>query len=103
MDRWLAQIGDNPSLPEKELVSKLWDGKEKKPKTAAPKLNIVGKKIAISCDTKGASIGYKTNPKDISWQIYTKPIILNPNQTLLVKSHRIGYDSSEIVTVKPPN
>ena len=85
------------------MVSKLWNGKEKKPKTAEPKLKIVGKKIAISCDTKGASIGYKTNPKDISWQIYTKPIILNPNQTLLVKSHRIGYDSSEIVTVKPPN
>lgn len=103
MDKWLAEIGDNPNLSEKELVEKLWNGKEKKPKTVAPKLSIVGKKIEISCDTQGASIGYKTNPKDISWQIYTKPIILESNETLLVKAHRIGYESSEIVTVKTPN
>ncbi|MFK8060147.1 MAG: sulfatase-like hydrolase/transferase [Polaribacter sp.] len=103
MDRWLTQIGDNPSLPEKELVAKLWNGKENKPKTAAPKVIFTDGKATISSATKGASIGYKINPKAISWQIYTEPITLETNQTLLVKSHRIGYESSEVVTVKNPN
>ncbi len=102
MDRWLTQIGDNPSLPEKELVAKLWNGKKNKPKTAAPKVVIADGKATISSATKGASIGYKTNPKDISWQIYTTPFEVKPNETLLVKSHRIGYDSSEVITVKNP-
>ena len=100
MDRWLTQIGDNPSLPEKELVAKLWNGKEKKPKTAVPKLKIVGKKIAISCDTKGASIGYKTNPKAKSWTVYSGPFNIKSTEMLLVKAHRIGYEPSKDVKVK---
>ena len=103
MDRWLAQIGDNPSLPEKELVAKLWNGKGNKPQTATPKAIFADGKVTISSATKGASIGYKTNPKDISWQIYTTPFEVKPNETILVKSHRIGYESSEVITVKNPN
>jgi arylsulfatase A-like enzyme len=100
MDRWLAQIGDNPSLPEKELVEKLWDGKENKPKTAKPILKSVNGKIEITCSTKGASIGYKTSEKANSWAVYSKPLELKNTEKLIVKAHRIGYEPSEILVIK---
>lgn len=100
MDRWLIEIGDNPNLPEKELVTKLWNGKKTKPETAKPVVEYKNNKIEINCDTKGASIGYKTNPKAKSWQVYSKPFEIKENKTLLVQAHRIGYKPSEIITVK---
>ena len=100
MDRWLIQIGDNPHLPEKELVAKLWNGKKNKPKTSAPNVVFTNGKAIISSATKGASIGYKTNPKALSWRIYTEPFEVEKNQTLLVKSHRIGFESSKLMVFK---
>ncbi|WP_298878646.1 sulfatase [uncultured Polaribacter sp.] len=100
MDRWLIQIGDNPDLPEKELVAKLWNGKKNKPKTSAPNVVFTNGKAIISSATKGASIGYKTNPKALSWRIYTEPFEVEKNQTLLVKSHRIGFESSKLMVFK---
>ena len=100
MDRWLAEIGDVPNLPEKELVAKLWDGKKTKPKTANPVPVIKNGKIAISCDTKGASIGYKTNPKAKSWSVYSGPFKIKSTEMLVVKAHRIGYEPSKDVKVK---
>jgi arylsulfatase A-like enzyme len=100
MDRWLAEIGDDPSLPEKELVTKLWSGKNTKPKTAMPIVTLKNGKVVISCSTEGASIGYKTNPKSTSWKVYSKPFEIDSTKTLLVKTHRIGFLPSEDVKLK---
>ncbi|WP_159951763.1 sulfatase family protein [Polaribacter septentrionalilitoris] len=100
MDRWLTEIGDVPNFPEKELVAKLWDGKKTKPKTANPVTVIKNGKIVISCDTKGASIGYKTDPKAKSWTVYSEPVKIKSTEMLLVKAHRIGYEPSKDVEVK---
>ena len=103
MDSWLTSINDNPSLPEADLVKKLWNNKEEKPTTENPVVNFTDNKVVINCKTVGASIGYKTNSKAKSWSIYTEPIELKSNQNLLVKSHRIGYQPSEIINIKTPN
>ena len=98
MDRWLAQIGDDPNMPEKELVVKLWDGKRTKPETATPSVKFKKGKASINCKTEGASIGYKTNPKAQSWKVYSKPFEVKPEDKLIVKAHRIGYLPSEDVS-----
>ncbi|PWG06688.1 sulfatase family protein [Polaribacter aquimarinus] len=91
MDRWLADIGDNPNLPETELVKRLWKGENSKPKTAKPVVTLKNGKIAISCDTKGASIGYKIDQNSNSWKVYSEPFDVKSNKVLLVKAHRIGF------------
>lgn len=99
MDRWLSEIKDIPNLPEKELVTKLWNGKKTKPITEDPVVHFENNKVKISCDTEGASIGYKTNPKAKSWSVYSKPFSIESKENLLVKAHRIGYVPSKSIQV----
>jgi arylsulfatase A-like enzyme len=103
MDRWLNTVGDQPNLPEKELVSKLWDVKDIQPKTKSPIVDILDNKIVISSETEGASIGYKIisangeEPK--SWSVYNKQLNnFNKGSRLLAQAHRIGFEPSDIIT-----
>jgi len=103
MDRWIERIGDQPNLPEKELVSQLWSGNESKPKTSAPQVISSGGKIRITCFTDGASIGFKivhqgeTPPE--AWTVYQTPIELEQHSKLIVMAHRIGFEPSEILEI----
>ncbi|SEQ76680.1 Arylsulfatase A [Hyunsoonleella jejuensis] len=102
MDKWLKVIGDNPNLPERELIKKLWNGKTTQPITSAPVINNDNEKISITCETEGASIGYKIvksgEKVPPSWEVYQKPLVLPEGTRLQVKSHRIGFKASAIVT-----
>jgi arylsulfatase A-like enzyme len=98
MDRWLSEIKDNPNLLEKDLVAKLWNGKKSQPVTADPVVQFRNNKVIINCNTKGASIGYKTNPKANNWQVYSAPFEVKSTKTLLVQAHRIGYIPSKTIT-----
>lgn len=99
MDRWLAAIGDQPNLPERELIDQLWDGKDQQPETAAPSVSQSDGKVVISCATQGASIGYKVvGPDGVapkSWSVYTGPISADSKDVVKVQAHRIGYKASE--------
>jgi len=103
MDRWLNDVGDQPNLPESELINKLWEGKEKQPKTINPVISISENKISINTETEGASIGYKiisgngVAPK--SWSVYNSPLNdIKKGSRLLIQAHRIGFKPSEIIT-----
>ena len=58
-------------------------------------------KIHISCQTKGASLGYKIIEPDAvkpkAWSIYQKPFIVPQGSTILVQAHRIGFKPSEVI------
>jgi arylsulfatase A-like enzyme len=101
MDKWLEAIGDNPDLPEGDLIKKLWNGSDTQPKTSAPTIITKNGKVTINCDTEGASIGYRisTNQGKTSkvWQIYQEPFELPLNAKLEVQSHRIGFKPSKIL------
>ncbi len=103
MDRWLTDIGDQPNLPEAELVNQLWQGSDQKPVTANPEISIADGKLNISCDTEGASIGYKFVNNDGSeppaWSVYTQDIKAPATGDIVVQAHRIGYEPSEVVQV----
>lgn len=99
MDRWIQEIGDQPNLPEAELISQMWDSKDKQPVTADPVIAINDGKVAITCATEGASIGYqikiKNGKETASWAIYQETIVLPEGATIMVKAHRIGYKQSK--------
>nr|WP_319509511.1 sulfatase [uncultured Draconibacterium sp.] len=101
MDRWIAEIGDQPNLPEAELIGQLWNGAETQPKTADPVISMAEREVSISCPTKGASIGYKIVGIDgvepMSWSVYQDAFALPEGAKLLVKAHRIGYKPSNVV------
>lgn len=98
---WVAAAKDKNIQPETELFKELWpDGKQ--PLTAQPILKLGSNTIAIKCDTKGASIGYKLiakgeNPGNTDWQIYSRPFKPEPGKELVVIAHRIGFKPSEFV------
>jgi N-sulfoglucosamine sulfohydrolase len=56
---WEKAVGDMSAVPEKEMVYGWWGGKDKAPTTATPLISSSQKGAAITCATKGASIGYR--------------------------------------------
>ncbi|WP_282040915.1 sulfatase family protein [Winogradskyella flava] len=100
MDRWLNEIKDTPNLEERTLVYSLWSGKDSKPKTSEPILNFENGKLSISCETEGASIGYKIIKDEKitkSWRVYQNPIELSEGQKVQVQAHRIGFEPSRTI------
>ena len=100
MDHWIAEIGDQPNLPEKELLSQLWKGAEKQPITATTNINKQGTSVSLACATAGASIGYKIILADektpMAWSVYQEPFQLPEGAKVLAKSHRIGFVPSSV-------
>ncbi|MEM9984086.1 MAG: sulfatase, partial [Bacteroidota bacterium] len=101
MDRWLVDIGDDPTLPERELIDQLWHGGETQPTTAAPSINGGEAGVELSCATPGASLGYRFASEGIKpgqgWQVYQGPIMVSPGDTLRVQAHRLGFVPSQVV------
>ena len=101
MDRWLKEIGDEPNLPEKELISRLWNGSETQPVTSEPKITTSNNFVTIRCTTEGASIGYKIiddgGPIPNAWSVYQQPFKIPKGRTVISQAYRIGYVPSEIV------
>ncbi|WP_020533717.1 sulfatase family protein [Flexithrix dorotheae] len=103
MDRWIKEIGDQPNLPEGDLIMQLWNGQEEQPVTLDPIVTTSEKKVTITCDTQGASIGYKIVTKNgapVSWNVYQKPFKVQEGDRLLVQAHRIGFKPSELLEIK---
>lgn len=101
MDRWIDEIGDQPELPEAELLAQLWGGEETQPQTTEPVVSMSNGMVSISCDTEGASIAYKLIVKNgnvpKSWTIYQEPINKTEGETIMVQAHRIGYKASKAI------
>lgn len=56
---WTKEVGDLGALDEKDMLLKWWNGKETPPTTATPILTKVKDGYQLTCETEGASIGYK--------------------------------------------
>ena len=104
IDKWLKTIADNPDLPEGELIKKLWNGKDEQPVTSNPSITNDNGKITLSCETEGASIGYKIIEKGAklpkSWEVYQNSIVLPQGSKLVVQAHRIGFKPSKTIEIK---
>ena len=104
MDRWLNSISDTPNLPENQLIQKLWGGSDSQPTTSIPIINSNKGRVIISCETKGASIGYKIltgeGKESKTWNVYQEPIEVPAGSKLIAIAHRIGFKPSKKVEIK---
>jgi len=100
-DHWVNSINDTGMQDELNLVEEIWPG-QIQPITADPVLTQFGILIEITCETEGASIGYKLigpndDPNKMSWAIYTKAIEIPKGSELIANAHRLGYKRSKEV------
>jgi arylsulfatase A-like enzyme len=101
---WQKQYGDMGSVPEKEMVAKMYpNGKQQV--TQSPEIIIKGKKATIKCPTEGVSIVYKVESSQAAiqkidaryvarWQVYTRPINVQKGDKIFAIATRIGFQQS---------
>lgn len=59
LKKWINDVGDMGSIPEMEMIRKMWNGQDTVPHTAQPILRWNRQAILLDCSTPGASIGYR--------------------------------------------
>ncbi|MDO6518084.1 sulfatase/phosphatase domain-containing protein [Zobellia uliginosa] len=100
--RWMESIDDKGLMPEKEYVASIWPSGIQ-PKTENPLIEKRNDRIAISCKTDGASIGYQIlkDKAEIGnvWQVYKEPFSLQEDERAITLAHRIGYLQSNQVWI----
>jgi arylsulfatase A-like enzyme len=91
LEAWLDDTGDlGLVLPERRMVAEhLWPDLEQ-PATAAPQVTVEGGRVTLSCDTPGASLGWRTSD-DEAWRVYTGPFAHPDADIVEALAHRIGY------------
>jgi len=110
LDAWIAACNDPLDMPEDELVrTRLYRPNGEQPTTATPRVRLDpapgGRAtLTITCDTEGASIGYrvqetKSNRADSRdpWTIYAGPTEVQATGAVEVVAHRIGFKPSRRV------
>jgi arylsulfatase A-like enzyme len=100
---WMDDINDMGFIPESEMISMMWEGKDKPPVTDTPAISKSNGSISITCTTPGASIGYKIvkeGAEPDSWEVYTTPFELKDDELLIFQAQRIGFEPSEIQEYK---
>ncbi|WP_420581017.1 sulfatase-like hydrolase/transferase [Reichenbachiella sp.] len=102
--KWTKDINDTGLIPETELIAR-FKPNGIQPQTAPPVIQQIDSLITITCQTEGASIGYKLfnsdeDPETISWSVYTEPFSISISQQLQVIAHRIGYQPSKVLKIK---
>lgn len=94
---WQIDIKDKGFIPESEIIRSFWPNM-KQPKTDDVTIYNDAGNISLSCQTKGASIGYQLgeNFGTKYWQLYKKPIQIKPKEKIRARAIRIGYKASNI-------
>lgn len=93
---WLKRSNDQGAVEEKQMIERMWKGQGKPPVTDSVNIVIKGTTATLQCITQGASIGYQIIPERAissksSWNVYDKPVKLQPGETIVAFAHRIGY------------
>jgi N-sulfoglucosamine sulfohydrolase len=102
LDSWREETGDMGGIPEQEIRDRMWPGGNQ-PVTAKPEYRLDQHEhalVTLSCNTRGASIGYKTGRKG-TWKIYSSPVPLEKNDTIYAKAIRYGFKESDLIAVIP--
>ena len=97
---WQAQVADYSDQPELEMALQFWPTGEQ-PVTSEPVIRFENKRVALDCDTEGASIGYRIG--DGRWQVYTGPFKLADGAEISAKAVRYGWQESPVVVAKAGN
>jgi arylsulfatase A-like enzyme len=99
LDEWELETGDLGSIPESELVERMWPNGEQ-PVTAPPEFIFRGDRLVIRCVTEGASAAYATNDRnEAHWLLYTHPLNPSSGSTLRARCIRYGFKASPEATM----
>ena len=100
---WIQANDDKGFIPEAEQIKTFWPNNIQ-PKTVDPVIKIVDGLLYATCETEGASIGYKYHKSDfepyLGWIPYTKPVKVEKNKKIDWIAHRIGFSPSQIKSYK---
>lgn len=101
LDEWIVASGDMGGIPEGVMVGSMWPGRHQ-PQTAPPlwrPLENSGKQVVeIVCPTPGSSIAWRWDDTTGSgWNLYSRPIPVDPGRRALAFCVRYGYAASETV------
>lgn len=94
ISEWQERCDPYARIPEREMVEKWWQGKTTMPETAKPVIRIREGMVSITCQTEGASIGYRFSDNE-AWKVYTGPFRWDGKGSVKAVAHRIGYKGSE--------
>ncbi len=103
----LEQLQSSPDwgqIPEAQMIEMMWPN-GLQPVTFTPIMKSQKGEIHLNCSTKGASIAYLFSDKkekphlDANWQLYTHPIKFSSKRYLHFVAERIGFQTSEFVTI----
>jgi arylsulfatase A-like enzyme len=97
LDSWIKETEDPLTLPETELVKRLWPPDGIQPQTQAPVFTLTDDHLSLSSLTEGASIAFQVNEGigDDHWFLYTGPLEANSVDSLISVAVRIGYKQSD--------
>lgn len=98
LDEWIEMTGDPLTLPEPELVKKLWPPDGIQPVTADVAFDPSGAGLMLVSETKGASIAYQVNQAmgGEHWELYKGPLPLASVDSIAATAIRIGYRQSTV-------
>jgi arylsulfatase A-like enzyme len=103
VEQWMKETADLGLVqPEEKMVKeRIYPPDGVQPTTAAPQVKWQGSQATLTCETDGASIGYRRG-SDGPWSVYVKPVDVARGETIEVVAHRIGYKRSEVSAITPP-
>ena len=100
LDRWIEEMNDPLTLPEPELVKRLWSPDGIQPQTQPVSLTEMDGVLQLQSETGGASIVYQLNGNigGSHWQLYAEPIPENSVDSIATAAIRTGFLQSETTT-----
>lgn len=100
-ETWQTEIGDTGLIPEAVMMEEMKPGGST-PQTKTPLATANGNSLSLACNTEGASITFRVKSADGwgDWTLYTKSVELADGTEVECQAHRLGYQSSQTVTVK---
>ncbi len=98
LDKWIEKTDDPLTLPEPELVKKLWPPNGIQPVTEPVSFTSSPVNIGLDSQTYGASIAYQMNEAigGDHWMLYTGPLPAAEVDSLAATAIRIGYRQSSV-------
>lgn len=89
-----TRVGDLGEIPEPELRERYWPGGVQ-PETAPPTFTWTNDRLAITSQTKGASIEYSLDRGP--WRLYTEPLSPPKESRVAARAVRYGFAESDVV------
>jgi N-sulfoglucosamine sulfohydrolase len=93
LDKWIEETNDPLTLPEPELVKRLWPPDGIQPQTQPALVTEVDGVLKLKSETGGASIVYQLNENigGAHWQLYTAPIPGDSVDSIATAAIRTGF------------